>query len=92
MDVVVTHENADFDAVASLVAAGRLFPSARLARPPSLNRNVREFVGVHQDVLPLTSADTIDLDDVSRLVVVETARRERLGRRVRPDRPFATSV
>ena len=79
MDVVVTHEHADFDALASLVASARLFPSAQLVRPRALNRNVREYLGVHGDELPLVPSGSVDLDAVSRLIVVETTRPELIG-------------
>ena len=79
MDVVVTHANTDFDALASLVAARRLFPGARAALTGSLNRNVREFARLHADDLDLTTAEVIDLSTVTRLIVVETAQAERLG-------------
>jgi nanoRNase/pAp phosphatase (c-di-AMP/oligoRNAs hydrolase) len=40
LDLIVTHERADFDAIASLVAAALLFPEARPVLPRQLNRNV----------------------------------------------------
>ena len=44
MHVIVTHSNADFDAIASMLAARILYPDAVPVLPPMLNRNVRDFV------------------------------------------------
>ncbi len=41
--VILTHENADFDAIAALVAAARLYPEAVAVLPRRVNRNVRHF-------------------------------------------------
>ena len=80
MDVIVTHESADFDGLASLLAARYLYPEAVAVCPSLLDRSVREYVGLHREELGLVDGATIDLDDVSRLVVVDASSLERLGR------------
>src|SRR4051794_18258918 len=77
--VVATHANTDFDALASLVAARRLYPAAAGCLPGSLNRNVREFYRLHADELDLCDPSQLDLRAVRRLVVVETTQATRLG-------------
>ena len=79
MDVIVTHANTDFDAFASLLAARRLYPGASVALSGSLNRNVRDFYRLHADELGIAEHGQLDLDSITRLVVVETLRAERLG-------------
>ena len=61
MDVILTHENADFDAVASLLGASRLFPAATPVLPRRINRNGRAFLALYGAELPL-----IDPDDLPR--------------------------
>ncbi len=79
MDVIVSHTNTDFDALAAMLAAQRLYPGAVVALSGSLNRNVREFYRLHADELELYEASRVDLDAIRRLVVVETVHPERLG-------------
>lgn len=79
MDVIVSHTNTDFDALAAMLAARRLYPGAVVALSGSLNRNVREFYRLHADELDLSEPGRLDLGAVRRLVVVETVHPDRLG-------------
>lgn len=49
LKLILTHERADFDAVASLWAAHRLYPASVPLLPKRLNRNVRAFVEAYAD-------------------------------------------
>ena len=44
MEVILTHENTDFDGLASLLAANKLYPEAIPVLPRHLNRNLRHFL------------------------------------------------
>jgi tRNA nucleotidyltransferase (CCA-adding enzyme) len=77
--VITTHQNADFDAFAATVAASRLYPDARIVFSGSLNPNVREFVTLHGDKLPLTPLKSLNREAIERLIMVDTADCERLG-------------
>jgi len=44
--IVVTHEQPDFDALASLALARRLHPDARVAVPDALPEEVRACLGL----------------------------------------------
>jgi tRNA nucleotidyltransferase (CCA-adding enzyme) len=79
VDVIVSHANTDFDALAAMLAARRLYPGAVIALTGSLNRNVREFYRLHADELEMVDSGRVDLDEVRRLVVVETVHPARLG-------------
>jgi tRNA nucleotidyltransferase (CCA-adding enzyme) len=79
MDVVVSHSNADFDALASLVAARKLYPGSHAVLIGNPDRNVREFLRLHEHRLDLVSAREVELDRVSRLIIVETQTPQRLG-------------
>jgi tRNA nucleotidyltransferase (CCA-adding enzyme) len=79
VDVIVSHTNTDFDALAAMLAARRLYPGAVVALSGSLNRNVREFYRLHADELDIADASRLDFDAIRRLVVVETVHPERLG-------------
>jgi len=79
MDVIAGHSNTDFDAFASMLACRRLYPGAVVALSGSLNRNVREFARLHADELGLTDVARLDLEAVTRLIVVEATDPSRLG-------------
>lgn len=79
MDVVVTHVNADFDALGGLVGAGRLYPGAVLVLPGGESPGVHDFLSIHREVLaPRVPAD-IEAEAIRRVIVVDTCSRRRLG-------------
>ncbi len=79
MDLIIGHVNADFDSLASMVAAEKLYPGAVKTFAGSINRNVREFLALHGDVLEFVDARTLDKEAVDRLIVVDTRIPSRLG-------------
>lgn len=79
MLAITTHQNADFDALASMVAAGKLYPGAQLVLPGSLNSNVREFVSLYKDALHLRQQKETDLSGLNALVVTDTRQKNRIG-------------
>jgi len=80
MQVVTTHKNTDFDALASVVAATILYPQAIPVLPKSANPNVKAFLSIHQDFLNISSFDDFQLEAVKSLVVVDINSWNRLGR------------
>ncbi|MBN2305318.1 MAG: CBS domain-containing protein [Anaerolineae bacterium] len=52
MKLVLTHDNADFDAVASLLAAHKLDPAATPVLPRRVNRNVEHFLTLYAAEMP----------------------------------------
>ena len=80
MEIVTTHRNTDFDGCASVIAATLLYPQAKPVLPRSLNPNVKGFLSIHKDLFPFEYPTDIELDKVSRLIVVDTNGWERLER------------
>jgi len=78
--LVVTHEQPDFDALASVALATVLYPGAVGALHGQLDGSVDELLRLYRDHVPLVEAERVDLADVRALVVVDTADRTRLGR------------
>jgi tRNA nucleotidyltransferase (CCA-adding enzyme) len=85
VDVIVGHENLDFDALGSMVLARYLHPGARLVRVGGLEGRVREVVELFADHLGMLDEDEVELQEVERVIVCDTARPERIG-------PFARLV
>ncbi len=78
--MITTHINADFDAVASMVAAQKLYPDALVVFPGSQDRTLRSFfIDAMAYLLNLADIDTIDLNRIGRLVIVDTRQPSRLG-------------
>jgi tRNA nucleotidyltransferase (CCA-adding enzyme) len=78
MEIITTHKNTDFDALASVFAARLLFPDAVAVLPGSLNPNVRNFLSIHKSHFPYTLVKDLDLREVTRLIVVDTGSWARL--------------
>jgi tRNA nucleotidyltransferase (CCA-adding enzyme) len=73
MQVILTHENADFDAIASLLAAKKLNPAATPVLPRKVNRNVRHFVTLYWDALPFTQPEDLPRrGHIDRVILVDT--------------------
>lgn len=72
MQVILTHEQADFDAIASLLGASLLQPDALAALPTAMNRNVRDFVHLYAAELPFRTVDELPRQEIDTLTIVDT--------------------
>ncbi len=73
MQVILTHENADFDAIASLLGAHKLYPSARPVLPRRVNANVRAFLTLYSSELPFVDPETLPRGQhIRRVILVDT--------------------
>jgi tRNA nucleotidyltransferase (CCA-adding enzyme) len=75
MQIITTHNNADFDAVASMLAAHKLYPEAIPLLPPRQGRNVRQFLTLYRNGLPFMPwNDFRPHQSAERLILVDTQR------------------
>lgn len=72
MEVILTHENADFDSIASLIGASKLFPSAIPVLPRRVNRNIRAFLSLYGAELPLVQPGDLRRGRITRVILVDT--------------------
>jgi tRNA nucleotidyltransferase (CCA-adding enzyme) len=72
MQLILTHENADFDAIASQLAASKLYPEGVSLLPRRVNRNVQQFLTLYWDVLPFTRPGDWKRRRVDQVVLVDT--------------------
>lgn len=79
MEVITSHTNADFDTFASMVAARRLYPGARLVFSGSIEKKLAEALKTIALPYPIDKAKDIDLDSVTRLVLVDVRHPSRIG-------------
>jgi tRNA nucleotidyltransferase (CCA-adding enzyme) len=74
MQIILTHEHADFDAVASLVGLARLLPDAVPVLPQEVNDNVADFLTLFGRELPLRRRDELPRQRVAHVWLVDTRR------------------
>lgn len=81
MDIIITHINADFDALASMLAAHKLYPGGKLVFPGSQEKGLRDFlVRSTFYVLEADRVKDIELEDIRRLIMVDTRQRSRIAK------------
>ncbi|MCL2789835.1 MAG: CBS domain-containing protein [Desulfobulbus sp.] len=78
MHIATTHRNTDFDGLASIVAATLLYPGTVAVCPRNVNPNVHRFLSLHKTAFDIILSDEVNLDAVTRLIVVDTNQRHRL--------------
>ncbi|MCC8193446.1 MAG: polya polymerase, partial [Deltaproteobacteria bacterium] len=77
--VITSHGNADYDALASMVAAGKLYPGAALIAPTVQERqDAHYFADSIAYLFNLLQAKEVDFSNVTRLVVVDTRQPSRI--------------
>jgi len=79
MEIITSHNALDFDGLAGMVAASKLYPEAVAVFSGTLSRNVRKFMALYKDLLAVKMPRDIDPASVTRMVVVDTASASRLG-------------
>jgi tRNA nucleotidyltransferase (CCA-adding enzyme) len=78
--VITTHINPDFDAVASMVAATKLYPGSVMLFPGGQGRNLRSFfIQSLIYLFDVARPRELQYEAVERLVVVDTRQKDRLG-------------
>lgn len=78
MDIITSHINADFDSLASMVAAKKLYPGAQIVFPGSQEKKLRDFMEAFHPV-DIKRIKDIDLSKVIRLIMVDTKNPGRIG-------------
>lgn len=78
--VITCHANADFDALASMIAVSKLYPGAALVFPGTQESSLKDyFIQSAMYLFNFKSLKDIDLESVRLLVIVDTRHRSRLG-------------
>ena len=81
IEVITTHLNTDFDGLASMMAAKKLYPNAWLVFPGSQEQNLRNFFLQSTVYLyNFTKIKQVPLERIHRLILVDTRQPDRIGR------------
>ena len=80
-EVITSHINADFDALASMIAASKLYPKAALVFPGSQEKNLHNFfIQSASYLFNFLKVKNIDLNQIERLILVDTRQKSRIGK------------
>jgi tRNA nucleotidyltransferase (CCA-adding enzyme) len=81
MEIITSHTNADFDALASMVAAKKLYPGAKLVFAGSQEKSMRDFfVESTAYTIETERLRNVDVEKISRLIIVDNRNPHRLGK------------
>ncbi len=77
--IITSHINADFDAIASMLAAQKLYPDSVIVFPGSQEKNLRDFfISSTSYLFNMADPGSIDFSKTSKLVIVDTRQTSRL--------------
>lgn len=81
LTVITTHVNADFDALASMLAAQKLYPEALVVFPGSQEKNLKNFfINSMVYLFNMVDINDIDFTGIKRLILVDTRHPGRIGK------------
>ncbi|WP_028855699.1 CBS domain-containing protein [Psychrilyobacter atlanticus] len=79
MEIITCHIYADLDALSSMVLIKKLYPNGILVFPGHIGKSVKAFVNLYQNFLQVKKIKDIQMDKVSKLIVVDTSKKNRIG-------------
>ncbi|OIJ16647.1 hypothetical protein BKP37_05280 [Anaerobacillus alkalilacustris] len=79
MQVIISHVNLDFDGLASMLAAKKLYPQAKMVLPTKQGKSVERFLALYRDSINYYSPNQINWENVSEVIMVDTASLKRIG-------------
>ncbi|PLX42213.1 MAG: polya polymerase [Deltaproteobacteria bacterium] len=80
MEIITTHLNSDFDSLGAMIGARKLYPQAVCVFPGSQEKNLRNFfLDSSLYAAGFEKAKKIDLEEVTRLILVDVDHPSRIG-------------
>ena len=79
MEVIISHQSTDFDSLAAMVAAKKIYKDALLVFTGAVEKNVRKFISVYGDLIEITPIKKIKIVDITKLIIVDTRIKKRIG-------------
>ncbi|MFA6211135.1 MAG: CBS domain-containing protein [Candidatus Obscuribacterales bacterium] len=83
MELVFAHSNMDFDSLSAQYALTKLFPACKMVLGHPLTGNLRSFISLNRDYLPIIDVKYVDPAKVTRCFLVDCQHYERLDTGVR---------
>lgn len=72
MKIILTHEQADFDAIASLLGASLLYDDVIPVLPHKVNRNVKAFLYLYGEDFPFIEQRDLPNQEITEIFLVDT--------------------
>ncbi|OEH86765.1 hypothetical protein BHU72_00375 [Desulfuribacillus stibiiarsenatis] len=79
MQVILSHLNIDFDGLASIIAAKKLYPKAKMVLPEKLSISVKQYLAIYKDSFDFHAPKQIDWKSVTHVIMVDIANLDRVG-------------
>lgn len=73
MVIITSHNMLDFDGLAAMVAAEKIYPDAVKVYSGIISKNVQKFMSLYKDSLSIKTAAEVDINQVDTLVLVDIA-------------------
>lgn len=80
MQVIISHQNIDFDGLASMVACSKLHPNATMYFTGKLSEEVKKFMALYKNILTIPQAGKLDLKQIEGLFIVDVNNGKRVGK------------
>lgn len=80
MKVIISHQNLDFDGLASMVAASKLYPDAIMSYSGVLGDEVKRFVSLYKNILNIEASSKLDMTKIKELIIVDVNTAGRIGK------------
>ncbi|SCY99045.1 CBS domain-containing protein [Alkaliphilus peptidifermentans] len=80
MKAIISHQNLDFDGLASMVACSKLNPDSFMFFTGKVSEEVKNFVSLYKNVLPVKQAGKLNLDEIDELFIVDVNTPNRIGK------------
>jgi len=85
LEVIISHQSTDFDSLAAMVAAKKIYKDALLVFTGAIERNVRKFISMCGNLIEITPLKKIKIEEITKLIIVDTRIKRRIG-------PFANVI
>lgn len=79
MQLILAHRTLDFDALAAMVAAKKLYPRAKLVVSGKPDPTVREFMALYKDAIPFLRSHQVPVQELEKVIIVDTNAVKQLG-------------
>ena len=80
LQIILSHVNTDFDALASMVAAKKVYPDAQLVISDRQDDRVSRFLNIYRDTFDFVRDIHVDWSKVETIILVDVASLNRVGR------------
>lgn len=80
LKIIISHVNMDFDALASMIAAKKLYPDAQLVISDKQDDRVTRYLNIYRDMFDFVRDIHVDWAKVTTMILVDVAALRRVGR------------